>query len=391
MITIAADRDILDVDERFRGLGRLRLFPGRAMAAANVRDADALIVRSITPVNAELLAGSSVRFVATATSGTNHLDWNWLAEEGIAVADAAGCNANAVAEYVIASLAELVRLHGWRLQGKELAVVGAGHVGSRLLQLLQALDVQCMACDPPVEAHRSMGRVPESVPFVPLERALQADVISLHVPLNGSGPYATRDLLDRQWIESLHPGSVLINTCRGEVLDEQSLLRRLRDRKDLYTILDVWQGEPGIDPLLCDHADIATPHIAGYSVEAKRAATEAVMRAFCEHFDLPMPPPVPGNEQQRPAFDAEPDFAELDEEQQLARCLTAALSPARISEHFRARIQSEEGARVFDGERRRLRQRREFSARAFDRSQLLAAGASEQLLSRLHALGLSSL
>ncbi|MEX1197279.1 MAG: 4-phosphoerythronate dehydrogenase [Pseudohongiellaceae bacterium] len=284
---IVADANILDIEPGFAEYGELVLRPGREIRPADVRDADALIVRSITRVDAALLAGSRVRFVATATSGTDHLDLPWLHHAGITVADAAGCNANAVAAYVMAALQELTVPGGGRA-----VVIGAGHVGSRVVHRLQRKGVHCRVVDPFVEqggvsasVRRAFDdRVPELC-FSSLDEALaDADIVSLHVPYTTQGPHPTRGLLNAERLSRLRPGTVLINTARGEVLDEAALKQRLRSGGDLQAVLDVFHDEPEVDRELIHLARIATPHIAGYSRAAKLAGTARVLAAFRAHF-----------------------------------------------------------------------------------------------------------
>lgn len=284
---IVADADILDIEPGFREYGELVLRPGREITPADVQDADALIVRSITPVGAGLLDGSRVQFVATATSGTDHLDLGWLRRAGITVADAAGCNANAVAAYVMAALEEVTVP-----EGRRALIIGAGHVGMRVVRRLQRKGVTCRVVDPCVE----QGGVPASVRrdfddqlpeliFANLDEALaETDIVTLHVPLSAAGPHPTRDLLNAERLACLRPGSVLINTARGEVMDEMALKQRLQHRGDLQTVLDVFQQEPEIDREMMHLARIATPHIAGYSRAAKLAGTARVLQAFRAHF-----------------------------------------------------------------------------------------------------------
>lgn len=284
---IVADANILDVESGFGEYGELVLRSGREIGPADVQDADALIVRSITPVDAALLDGSRVRFVATATSGTDHLDLEWLRRAGITVADAAGCNANAVAAYVMAALEELAVPEGCRA-----LVIGAGHVGTRVIHRLQRKGVTCRVVDPFVEEGgisapvlRDFDDRPPELVFADLDEALaEADIVSLHLPLTVDGPHPTRCLLNAERLSLLRPGSVLINTARGEVVDERALKQRLRQRGDLQAVLDVFHGEPEIDRELIHLARIATPHIAGYSRAAKLAGTSRVLEAFRAHF-----------------------------------------------------------------------------------------------------------
>lgn len=284
---IVADAGILDVASGFQQYGELVLLPGREIKADDVRDADALIVRSITPVDARLLSGSRVRFVATATSGTDHLDLAWLGRAGIVVADAAGCNANAVAAYVEAAVQELSMPRSARV-----LVIGAGHVGTRVLHRLRQRGMPCRVVDPLVEGRgpapavrRDFNDQLPELAFTSLDAGLEtADLVSLHVPFTVDGRYPTRQLLDARRLEGLAPGTVLINTARGEVLDEVALKQRLRRQGDLRVVLDVFRNEPEVDRELVHLARMATPHIAGYSRAAKQAATAAVREAFVRHF-----------------------------------------------------------------------------------------------------------
>jgi len=345
---IVADENILAVTDSFKTFGELRLLPGREISADAVRDVDALIVRSITRVDKALLAGSAVQFVATATSGTDHLDLQWLAESGIHVAHAAGANANAVVEYVLFSLCDVLgadspeRLAN-RLTGKRLAVVGAGHVGSRLLRHCMLLGIECVACDPFVK--NLLGGL-DSTPRCDLDEALLCDIVSLHVPLTDSGPHPTRNMLDTDRIAALAPGTVLINSSRGEVLDTEALKKRIVRSDDITAVLDVFHSEPEIDRELCGLVAIATPHIAGYSADAKMAATQRVLAAFCMYFDLPM-------------FESMPAMPEDSVAQESGQ----RFSPAEVSREFCRQIQTTSpGSRlapIFDGMRKDLANRRE--------------------------------
>lgn len=346
---IVADRDILAVTESFQAFGELRLVPGREICAEDVRHADALIVRSVTRVDKALLAGSDVQFVATATSGTDHLDIQWLSASGIHVADAAGANANAVVEYVVYALCDLLGEASHeglteRLKGKRLSVIGAGNVGSRLLRQCILLGIDCVACDPFVS--QLPGELAD-LPRCDLDSALRSDVISLHVPLTDSGPHATRHMLDADRISALAAGTVLINTARGEVVDTDALKSRIEQQGDITAVLDVFPGEPEIDRDLCESVAIATPHIAGYSVDAKMAATQRVLAAFCMYFDLPMfeAGPIQVIGQAMPGA--------IDECEEVTR-----FSPATVGEEFchqvKATPKGESLAPVFDGMRRLL-------------------------------------
>lgn len=365
---IVADENILAVADGFRSMGDLVLLPGREIGAADVRDADALVVRSITRVDRALLEGSSLRFVATATSGTNHLDLDWLQEAGIHVSDAAGCNANAVAEYVLAALTELVLHDNYPLLEKRVAIIGCGHVGRSLLNKLLSLGIAVQVCDPFVEADYTaaggqLPGVPENTQFCNIDEALTADIVTLHIPLTDSGPHPTAQLLNAQRIDALASGTVFINAARGEVVDEVALKRRVEEQGDLLTILDVFEDEPEIDRDWCQLARIATPHLAGYSADAKTAATRRVLEAFCDYFGEATPSlPVEGEAAKRLEMRRLDSNAEL---QRFAAELHALFSPMAISRDFCGQINRLEAgeplAPLFDSLRKSLTRRREFS------------------------------
>src|SRR5690606_19768215 len=288
---IVADENIVAVADYFRAHGELRLLPGRSISAADVRDADVLLVRSITPVNEALLAGSRVRFVATATSGTDHIDTDYLQRAQIGLASAGGSNANAVVEYCLAGMAELICRGVCTLRDRTVGVVGCGHVGSALDRRLTGLGLDCRVCDPILEARslearsRASGEYPD-VSFCTLEQAMQADIISLHTPLTRDVEHATWHLFDQDRIDALAPGTLVIDAARGAVVDNVALQQRLAARNDLLTLWDVWENEPDISQALLREVTIGTPHIAGYSVEAKRNASEMNYQSFLQYFGL---------------------------------------------------------------------------------------------------------
>ena len=281
---IVADPNIPYVREAFAGLGEITLVPGRQITAAHVRDADLLLVRSVTPVNAALLDGSRVKFVATATIGFDHVDVAYLATHGIGFATAAGSNANSVAEYIIAALLELAHRQNIRLRDKTIGVVGVGNVGSKVVRYARALGLRVLPNDPPRQRAENL---PD---FVNLEQiAAEADILTLHVPLTKTGPDATFHLLEPR-------RGMVINSSRGAVLDNQYLLAA----KLNGLVLDVWENEPHILPELLTKSDLGTPHIAGYSFDGKVNGTRLIYEAACRHLGVPgtwqpvLPaPPVP--------------------------------------------------------------------------------------------------
>ena len=244
--------------EAFSSLGEVLVRPDREIGPADVRDADALVVRSKTRVNRDLLAGSSVSFVGTATAGYDHFDTDWLSAEGIAWSAAAGCNANSVAEYVTAALLCLAQRHAFRLEGLTLGVIGVGQVGRRVVRKAAALGLRVLQNDPP-------RRIAEGAPeLIALEEVLAgADILTMHVPLTDSGPFATRRMADARLMERLKPGAIFINASRGEVVDEEDLRMALESGQIAHAVLDVWDDEPRWNAGLMALCDLGTPHIAG--------------------------------------------------------------------------------------------------------------------------------
>ncbi|WP_372612563.1 4-phosphoerythronate dehydrogenase PdxB [Halomonas sp.] len=292
---IVVDANVPAAEACFGQLGEVIRLPSRQIDAAALRDADALVVRSITRVDEPLVEGARrLRFVGTCTIGTDHVDEQALAERGIAFASAPGCNAEAVVDHVLGSLSTLGERQGWQLNERRVGIVGVGNVGGRLLGRLTAMGIDCLACDPP----RAEAEGPEG--FHDLASLIdECDVICLHTPLAREGPHGTRHLLDAQRIADLAPGTVLLNAGRGDCVDGQALRQRLAGQGDITAVLDVWEQEPAIDSALADLAEIATPHVAGYSLDGKLRGTHQIYLALARHLDLPgrltlddlLPPP----------------------------------------------------------------------------------------------------
>lgn len=281
-LSILVDENVPCARETFGRLGTVRFLPGRQIRGADVRDADILIVRSVTRVDAALLDGAPVRFVGTATIGCDHVDLPYLAGRGIAFASAPGSNANSVAEYVVAALLRSAHARGRPLAGATLAVVGVGNVGSRVVAKAEALGMRCLLNDPPKQ--RQTG-VPA---YLPLDRAIEgADYVTLHVPLERHGPDATVGLAGSRFFDIVRHGVVFLNTSRGAAADEEALAGALDSGRAAQAILDVWQHEPAIDPAMVDRAFIATPHIAGYSFDGKVAATLMLYEGVCRWLGRP--------------------------------------------------------------------------------------------------------
>lgn len=276
---LVIDANIPAADACFGALGTLTRVPGREITAAHLQDADALIVRSITQVNDALLANSRLRFVGTCTIGTDHIDQAALAKRDIAFASAPGCNAEAVVDYVLSSLLTLAERDGWSLSERTVGIVGVGNVGSRLQARLSAMGIATMACDPPRAEEERPGD------FHSLDVLIErCDVLCLHTPLTREGSHATYQLLNAQRINELAPGSVVLNAGRGDCVDGLALRSRVSGKGDIHAVLDVWEEEPDIDAGLRDLISLATPHIAGHSLDGKLRGTWMIQQALASHY-----------------------------------------------------------------------------------------------------------
>lgn len=269
--TVVVDRDIPFLEGVLEPWFDVRALPGKAIGPADVHDAVALLVRTRTRCDAALLEGSSVRLVATATIGTDHIDLDYCDTHGITVASAPGCNAAAVAQYVSCALKAL----SLDRPGNTLGVIGVGHVGKLVAEAGRRMGLRVLLNDPPREAAEGPAG------FTPLPALLSsADIVTLHIPLWPEN----RDLADASFFAAMRPGASFINASRGEVVDEAALLAARPKLNKL--VLDVWKNEPDINLDLLAAADIATPHIAGYSIQGKMNGTTAVVRALGHTFGI---------------------------------------------------------------------------------------------------------
>lgn len=370
---IVADENIPLLDEFFAGFGEIRRLPGRAIDRAALADAELLLVRSVTRVDRALLAGSPVSFVGTCTIGTDHLDLDYLRQAGIGWASAPGCNARGVVDYVLGSLLVLAEQQGVALSTRTYGVVGAGQVGGRLVEVLRGLGWRVLVCDPPRQAA-------EGGDFVGLEQLLaECDVLSLHTPLDRS----THHLLDASRLARLKPGGWLINASRGAVVDNPALCELLGRRNDLQVVLDVWEGEPQLDVELAGLCRIATPHIAGYSLDGKLRGTAQIYQAACRHLgreqtqslDELMPAPWLGEL----ALDAAADPAWA-----LATLCRAVYDPRRDDADLRRSLRGDAAGRraAFDALRKHYPMRREI-----DGLRVGVQGDAPQLVRLIKALG----
>ena len=256
---------------------------GRALSSEEASVADALIVRTRTKCNEALLGEAhGLKFVGTATIGYDHIDRDYLASRGVTFTSAAGCNARGVLQWVAAALAHLAEVQGWSPEERTLGIVGVGHVGSLVAEYGRMWGFRVLCSDPPRERGEGLG---ENEGFVSLDKLLaESDIVTLHTPLSKEGEDATFHLVDDDFLAKLHDGAVVLNASRGEVADTAALLRH-SDR--LALCIDVWEGEPDrIDGVLLSAVEIATPHIAGYSVQGKANASAIVIRALAERLGI---------------------------------------------------------------------------------------------------------
>jgi erythronate-4-phosphate dehydrogenase len=286
-LIIVADQNIPAVAEVFGSLGTVRQVNGRQLSAADLTDADLLLVRSVTRVDRELLATTKVRFVGSATSGLDHLDRDYLQRRGIGCAHAPGSNANSVVEYVLATIACVDQKLEQLLAGGIVGIVGYGIIGKRLAATLQALGIRYCVYDPwLVQAdidHRGT-----------LERVLKADVVTLHCSLIDRRPWPSRHLLGEHQLASIGSDALLINASRGPVVNNRALRTLLSAGAGPTAVLDVWEGEPRIDASLLRRVRYGTPHIAGYSLDGKLKATRMLYEAVADFFQVDLPAPATG-------------------------------------------------------------------------------------------------
>lgn len=283
---IVCDDQIPGAHEVFARVGQVSAIPAADMKPRYLRHADGLIVRSVTRVDAALLAGTRVQLVGTVTSGIDHVDVSYLHRKKIGLIAAAGANAEAVAEYVLAALLVISQRLNFNLSKKTVGIIGAGHVGTIVDRKCRVLGMRTILNDPP------LARATGDPRYRPQSEVFQADIVTLHVPLTRRGRYATYHMVNHHFLERLKPATVLINTSRGAVLDESTLKQGTTRKAIAALVIDVWPNEPRVPLDLLKRADIATPHIAGYSLEGKLRALAMVYRGFCFHFRIASDPAI---------------------------------------------------------------------------------------------------
>ena len=290
---LVVDENITFAEEAFSQFGDVLLISGRHITNDILHHADALIVRSITNVDENLLQNTNIKFVCTATIGTDHIDTIYLNENNMVFADAMGCNADSVAEYVFTALLKIAADNKLTLKNGSIGIIGVGNVGRRVLKYAEALGLKVYKNDPPKQ------RAGEGNNYVSLEDALKADIVTLHVPLNKTGIDKTYHLLDEKKLNEIRNNTIIINSSRGAVIDNKALLN-IVDKKCIKVILDVWEGEPSVNTNLLQKVFIGSAHISGYSLEGKVNGTKMIYDALCRFTNQlndwePKLPPIENN------------------------------------------------------------------------------------------------
>jgi erythronate-4-phosphate dehydrogenase len=378
MPVILADENIPCAREVFGTIGGVRLVHGRRISRDNLADVELLIVRSITRVDEALLRGTRVRFLGTATSGSDHVAQADLARLGITFMAALGCNANSVAEYMAAAWLAVARRTGRTLRGCRVGVVGVGHVGSLVVGKARALGMEPVLNDPPKARETGLDR------YRPLEALLDCDIVTCHTPLTYDGADPTFQLIGESFLSKMKAGAWFCNAGRGEVVDEAALHRALDAGRLGACILDVWANEPTIDGRLAAKVDVATPHIAGYSLEGKLNGTSMVYDAACAFLgvmptwraeDAAPPAPVPSLAVTATGREDEDVLAET-----VAAVYPILEDDRRLREA--AALEPRERGRAFDDLRKTYPTRREFR-----HTRVTLTGGSARLEASLRALG----
>lgn len=290
MIKLVADNRIPFLEGSLEAVARVEYLPGAAISREHLRDAHGLIIRTRTRCDRELLEGTDVRFIASATIGFDHIDTAYCQEKGIGWTNAPGCNSSSVEQYVVSALLWLALNRRLQLKDLSMGIVGVGNVGTKVARAASALGMKVLLNDPPRQ------RIEGADAFVSLEELkARADIVSLHVPLNRGGIDNTYHLFDRDFLSSLKKGAILINSSRGAVVDEQVLLEGIHGGRLADVVLDVFESEPQVNPELLEAVSLATPHIAGYSLDGKAKGTAMAVRALSRFFGLGQDHWAPGN------------------------------------------------------------------------------------------------
>jgi erythronate-4-phosphate dehydrogenase len=348
---IVADNKIPFLKGVLEPYAEVAYYPGTEINAKLVNDADALLVRTRTKCNANLLENSKVKFIATATIGFDHIDTAYCESKDIRWTNAPGCNSVSVMQYIASALVFLSEKYNFNYSDKTLGVVGGGNVGSKVALLASGLGMKALLNDPPRERVEGKGK------FVSLQKIQEnADIITFHVPLNNEGVDKTYHLVDEDFLHSIKPETIIINSSRGEVVSAASLKKALKEKKIKAALLDVWENEPLIDKELLDLVDIGTPHIAGYSADGKAMGTAMSVQALSRFFNFNLNNWLPDNIPQVHNNKIEIDCEELNIQEVINKAVLATYNIENDSTALKKSL------KTFEAQRGNYPLRREFHA-----------------------------
>ena len=327
---ILADAHIPYLKGYAEQFGKVEYLPGNQFDKDNIRDKDVLIVRTVTHFDEKILDGSSVKLICSATIGYDHIDTQYCDSHNIGWRTAPGCNANSVEQYVTASLLHLANKHNFDLSGKTIGIVGVGNVGSRVAAACGKLGMRVLLNDPP----RQEAEEDKSI-FVSLDTIMrESDIITLHTPLTKSGEHKTFHLADSDFFDSTARKPFVINSCRGGVIDNEALVEAIEDGKVAGAVIDCWENEPNINARLLELAEIATPHIAGYSADGKWTGTKMSLENINDYFKLNIDPirlmDIPQPENSRVI-----DLKDIEESKQLQHAVWHTYNPVSDTEQLK--------------------------------------------------------
>ena len=364
---IIADENMPNAQMLFSHLGDVTLVNGRTITHEQIKDADVLLVRSVTKVNRELLEGSNVRFVGSATIGVDHIDADYLTNANITFSSAPGCNAEAVADYVFSGLSHLYMTKKIHWLNKKIGIIGYGNVGKTVYDRFASLGCDVCVYDPFKENSQSAN-------FVTLDEILSCDVISLHAPLTKNGLHPTKGMIARDQLAQISAGTVIISAGRGGVIDENALIERYKELEGkLHLVLDVWDGEPSINQELVALVDIATPHIAGYSKQGREKGTWMVYQALCTFLKLNSNQIEITNGISAGWFNSISINLAGPKEEILARSMHAIYDVARDDARLRHKYRENKEQNIFDWLRKNYVERDEFNTCSINTSDMVAA------------------
>lgn len=348
---IVVDRKIPFIKGVFEPFARVVYLEGPEISRIDLLDADALVVRTRTKCTEKLLAGTKVRFIASATIGFDHIDTAYCESNGIAWTNAAGCNSSSVQQYIAAALIHLAEELQFNLSDKTIGIVGVGNVGTKVAALGRTFGMRVLLNDPPRERREGPGQ------FVPLTTIMErSDIITLHVPLNWGGEDNTLHLVDEAFLAKMRQDQILINSSRGEVVDGEMLKACLKRKQIAECVLDVWEHEPDIDTELLGLVEIGTPHIAGYSADGKANGTAMSVQAVSRFFGLGLDEWFPANVPAPASTSFELDCASMSDQQVFANLIHRTYDI--LSDDARLRLSPAN----FEKQRGDYPLRREFSA-----------------------------